>query len=391
MKKNHLLCAMATGVMLSAGIEPAQAMNTTQTNATGAVESMMGGASIANPLTSAVAGDNPAGMAFVGNRADQGVQVLVGHAQSSFGDPSNRQAFDTTGPMPDGGFNVTLGERLSLGLSIGSAGGGVNYPGPALPIPGAPPAKAKNIFVNFLPTIAYRVTPDLAIGVSAILGVQKFEAQSILAPAAGGGVAVQPTHGMTTTYGAGGGIGVMWNVSPLVTVGASYSTRVRFSRASGYADDLFAAGGGHLDEPSRVGAGLALHLSPRLTVAADILRIQWSHVAVLGDPDTFGLRDQTVVRAGLSWAASDRFTVRFGGKHATDSIDSQHTAANYFAPLILTDSISGGFTWRASPKWDVSAGYEYDFPKTVTGSGASAGTNIHARYSLIMLNLGRKF
>jgi long-chain fatty acid transport protein len=391
MKATRFARAMATGLMLGVCVESAQAMNTTQTNAAGTVESMMGGTSIANPLTSAVAGDNPAGMAFVGNRSDLGAQVLVGHAQSSFGAPSNEQGFSTAGPMPNGGFNFVLNERLSLGMSIDSAGGGVNYPGPALPIPGAPPAKAKDIFINFLPTVAYRVTPNLAIGVSAILGVQKFEAQSIVAPTPDGGVGILPTHGMTTTYGVGGGIGVMWNPSPLVSVGASYSTRVHFSRAKGYADDLFAAGGGHLDEPSRYGAGIALHLTPRLTVAADVVRILWSNVAVLGDPNTFGLRDQTVMRAGVSWDATDRFTLRFGGSHATDSIDSQHTAANYFAPLILTDSVSGGITWHASKKWDMSAGYEYDFPKTIVGSGTNTGTNIHTHYSLIMLNLGYRF
>jgi long-chain fatty acid transport protein len=41
----------------------------------------------------------------------------------------------------------------------------------------------------------------------------------------------------------------------------------------GYADDLFAAGRGHLDEPSCYRAGIALHLTPRLTVAADVVRI----------------------------------------------------------------------------------------------------------------------
>jgi long-chain fatty acid transport protein len=284
-----------------------------------------------------------------------------------------------------------LGERLAAGLSISSAGGGVDYPGPALPLPGAPSAKAKDIFVNFLPTLSWRVTPNLAVGASAILGIQKFEAQGLVSPTPDGGVGIVPTHGMSTTFGYGGAFGVLWNATPLVSLGASYSTKVSFSRASGYADDLFASAGGHLDEPSRYGAGLALHLTPRVTLAADVVRILWSNVGVLGDPQTFGLHDQTVLRVGASWDVNDKITLRVGGNHATDSIDSNHTAANYYAPLILTDSVSGGMSWRVTKQIELSAGYEYDFPKTIVGTGASAGTNIHARYSMILFNLATRF
>lgn len=383
--------ALAPSIVLALASAPVLAMNTTETNASGAVETMMGGASIANPLTSAIAGDNPAGMAVVGNRSDLGGQVLVGRAQSTFAYPGNEQAFSTTGPIPSGGVNVMLGERLSAGLSISSAGGGVSYPGPALPLPGAPPAKTKDIFVNFLPTLAYRITPELAVGASAIVGVQKFEAQGLVAPTPGGGVGIVPTHGMSTTFGYGGAFGVLWQATPLVTLGASYSTKVRFSRASGYADDLFASAGGHLDEPARYGAGVALHLTPSVTLAADVVRILWSNVGVLGDTQTFGLHDQTVLRLGGAWDVSDSITLRVGGNHATNSVDSNHTAANYFAPMILTDSISAGVTWHPTKKLELSAGYEYDLPKTIVGTGASAGTNIHARYSMILFNIGTRF
>ncbi|MGF6695423.1 long-chain fatty acid transport protein [Paraburkholderia sp. MM5496-R1] len=391
MEKRRTSRLLAAGCALALASGATQAMNATQTNAAGVDESMMGGASIANPLTSAIAGDNPAGMAYLGNRSDLGGQVVVGHARSSFGSPSNQQGFGAIGPMPSGGVNVDVTERLAIGMSINSSGGGVNYPHAPLPIPGAPPAKAKDIYINFLPTVAYKITPDLALGVSAILGVQKFEAQGLVAPMPDGSIGVLPTHGMTTTYGIGGRIGAIWNVTRMLSVGAAYSTKVRFSRASGYADDLFAAAGGHLDEPSQYGAGLALHLSPRVTVAADVVRIRWSNVGVLGDTQTFGLHDQTALRFGASWDVTRRLTLRVGGKHSTASVDSNHTIANYYAPMILTDSLSGGLTWHASKKVDLSAGYEYDFPQTLKGTGPSTGTDIHARYSLIMFNLAMKF
>lgn len=382
---------LAAGCALTFAAAGAHAMNVTQPNAAGAEESMMGGASIANPVTSAVAGDNPAGMAFIGNRSDLGGQVLIGHARSSFGDPSNQQSFGVVGPMPSGGVNVNVTDRLSLGLSINSTGGGVNYPHAPLPIPGAPPAKAKDIDIDFLPTVAWKITPDLAVGLSAILGIQKFEAQSVITPLPDGSVGVLPSHGMTTTFGIGGRIGALWNINPLVSVGASYSTKVRYSRASGYEDDMFASAGGHLDQPSEFGAGVAFHVTPRVTLAADVVRILWSDVGALGDPQTFGLHDQTALRLGAAWDVTSKLTLRVGGKHSTAAIDSNHTAANYYAPMILTDSVSGGVTWHAMKTLDLSLGYEYDIPQTLKGTGPSTGTDIHGRYSLVMFNIATKF
>ncbi|MFM0028408.1 outer membrane protein transport protein [Paraburkholderia madseniana] len=385
--KNLLAALITFGLFAGA----AKAMNTTEPSGAGVVESMMGGASIANPVTSAIAADNPAGMAYVGSRFDFGFQLFNGKAESSFANPSNSQSFVNIGPIPSGGVNFDLTDRWSAGVSISSTGGGADYHYPALPIPGAPPGQAKDILVNFWPTVTYKITPNLAVGLSAIFGIQKFEAQGVLGAGPDGGIAVLPTHGMSTTYGYGGAIGAIWKVNPYLTVGASYSSKIRFSQAQGYADDLFASGGGHLDEPARYGVGVAFHLTPHLTLATDIVRIQWSNVGVLGDPNTFGLHDQTVLRIGASWDVNDAITLRVGGNHSTDAMDSNHTLANYYVPLILTDSVSGGVTWHATKKIDLSGGFEYNFPKTLVGTGPSEGTNLHARYSLFMLNFTNRF
>lgn len=301
---------LVTGMALGLSAGAAKAMNATEPSGAGVVESMMGGTSIANPLTSAVAADNPAGMAFIGSRLDFGFQLFYGRAESSFVAPENTQSFVGIGPIPSGGVNVDLDDKWSAGVSMSSTGGGANYHSPALPIPGAPPGQTKDVLVNFWPTVTYKITPDLAVGLSAIFGIQKFEAQGAVGAAPDGSIAVLPTHGMSTTYGYGGALGAMWKVTPLVTVGASYSSKIKFSKANGYADDLFASGGGHLDEPARYGFGIAVHPTSSLTFAADVVRVQWSNVSVLADPKTFGWRDQTVLRLGASWDVNSAITLR---------------------------------------------------------------------------------
>lgn len=166
---------------------------------------------------------------------------------------------------------------------------------------------------------------------------------------------------------------------------------MRFSDASGYKDDLLAISGGHLDLPELAGIGLALHLTPDLTVAADYLRIEWDKVGFFNNPDGAGLNSQNVYRFGVSWNAVQSLTLRAGFKRASAAVDSDHTNANYFSPGILNNSVSAGFSYHLSPQTDLSLGYEYEIPETIRGRGASTGTNIGAHYSSVLMGIGMRF
>jgi long-chain fatty acid transport protein len=389
--KKTMLNALATGLLCASSIDSASAMNFNIPTSASVESAQMGGASMAFPQSTAIASDNPAGMVELGNRIDGDVQLFFGSFRSSFGNEHNRDDFKVRVPVPSGGFNYMLDERTSVGMSLYSIGSGSDYSHAAIPGSGFPAVKTKITHINFAPTIAYKLTDDFSLGFSVLLGIQQLQARGLVAPQPDGSLGVSPTHGIVTTTGLGWRVGGLWNINPLLSVGASYSPKMRFSDASGYKDDLLAISGGHLDLPEQAGIGLALHLTPDLTVAADYLRIEWDKVGFFNNPDGAGMNSQNVYRFGVSWNAAQSLTLRAGFKRASAAVDADHTNANYFSPGILNNSVSAGFTYHLSPQTDLSLGYEYEIPETIRGRGTSTGTNIGAHYSSVLMGVGMRF
>jgi long-chain fatty acid transport protein len=389
--KKTMLNALATGLLCASSIDSASAMNFNIPTSASVESAQMGGASMAFPQSTAIASDNPAGMVELGNRIDGDVQLFFGSFRSSFGNENNRDDFKVRVPVPSGGFNYMLDERTSVGMSLYSIGSGSDYSHAAIPGSGFPAVKTKITHINFAPTIAYKLTDDFSLGFSVLLGIQQLQARGLVAPQPDGSLGVSPTHGIVTTTGLGWRVGGLWTINPLLSVGASYSPKMRFSDASGYKDDLLAISGGHLDLPEQAGIGLALHLTPDLTVAADYLRIEWDKVGFFNNPDGAGMNSQNVYRFGVSWNAAQSLTLRAGFKRASAAVDADHTNANYFSPGILNNSVSAGFTYHLSPQTDLSLGYEYEIPETIRGRGPSTGTNIGAHYSSVLMGVGMRF
>ncbi|KAB0495309.1 OmpP1/FadL family transporter [Pseudomonas vancouverensis] len=378
------------GLMLC-GSQHCQAMNFNIPTSASIESAQMGGASMAFAQSSMIASDNPAGMANLGNRLDGGLQMFFGSFRSSFGNEENRDDFKVQVPIPSGGFSHVLDERTTLGMSVYSIGSGSDYSHAAVRGQGFPDVKTRMTYLIFAPTLAYKVTADFAVGVSTLIGVQQLQARGLVAPQPDGSLGLSPTHGIQTQTGYGWRVGALWTINPLLSVGASYSPKMRFADADGYENDLLAVAGGHLDLPAQYGAGIALHLTPTLTLAADYLRLEWSDVGFLNDPKGAGLNSQNVYRVGFSWDAANSITLRAGFKRASEAVDSDHTAANYYSPGILNDSVSAGFTYHLPEQTDVSLGYEYHLPDTLRGTGPSTGSNIGAHYSQVLLGVGMKF
>ena len=133
------------------------------------------------------------------------------------------------------------------------------------------------------PTLAYKVAPDHAIGISPLLGVQLFEAKGIQ-PFAGFSTSQSDVsnNGHDTSKGFGVRLGYMGKLSPNVTVGAAYASKMNFSRFKDYSG-LFAERG-DFDIPENYNLGLAVQVNPQFLVALDYQRINYSGVASINNP-----------------------------------------------------------------------------------------------------------
>ena len=145
----------------------------------------MAGVGIALPQDAMAAATNPAGMAFVGDRLDVGVDwfrpIRDSEIVSPFGViPGLTGDFSGNGKknclVPEFGYNKMLGWNMSLGISVyGNGGMNTTYDNGPAPFGGGIPlfnggtgqrtgVNLEQLFIA--PTFAYKITKDHAVGVS---------------------------------------------------------------------------------------------------------------------------------------------------------------------------------------------------------------------------------
>lgn len=366
---------------------PALATNGTMPHGYGIKAQGMGGVGIALPQDGLAAANNPAGMAFVGNRLDLGLAIVMPKPESSFGGTH----FDGDGekaiPIPELGYNRVLDERQSLGVSVYGNGVSTKYGTSIVGGPGSGNDGAQLTQIIISPTYAFRVTPSQAIGVSLDLAYQRFRVNGV---PDGAGVEGQGTE---TSTGVGFKLGWTGQVSQQLTLGAMYSARIRMGKLDAYRRLL--ANSGEFDVPERYGVGFAWRPLPALTVAGDVMRINWGDIDSLGNALTdaqpgFGWRNQTVSRIGVAWEARPELTLRAGYSHGSQIVSAASATLDYLAPVTPQDHATIGATWNLDTQNEISVVYARAFGSRVNGTGASTGVSVDMSQHWIGLAWGHK-
>lgn len=356
----------------------------------------MGGVGIALPQDSLAAATNPAGMVMVGDRLDLGVDwfrpvrgsEVVGNGAGLNGTNNGNDTQDFF--IPEFGYNMMLGEKMSVGVSVyGNGGMNTDYKNNPLASFGGTGSAGVNLEQLFIaPTFAMKLNKDHAVGVSLNLAYQRFSAKGI--PALFGGFSSSPNDmtdkGTDTSTGWGVRLGWTGQLTPDLTVGATYQSKTRMSNLDKY-KGLFAEQGG-FDIPENYGLGIAFKATPKLTVAADVVQINYSDVKAIANPlanlfvpnqfgssngPGFGWKDMTVYKLGASYDVSKDLVVRAGYNHGKQPIPSSETFLNFLAPGVVEDHITLGATWTLANKSEVSVSYMHALKKTVNGSGSIPG------------------
>jgi long-chain fatty acid transport protein len=384
-----LLCAFGAALCLHG---TAHAINGAQLGGNGVRNAAMGGTSIALPLDANAAANNPAGMAFVPSSATLDLQVFRGHSTAEYVLPGNHLDNQQTIAAPQGGLNWQLASNLALGFSLAGSGSGSDYGQPALPVPGAGNAKSTLRIAELIPAVAWKPRADLAVGFGLTLAAQQFEADGVIVPApVPGGLLPLQGHGTKSATGVGWRAGALWRPAADWTFGLNYKARTRMGKLDGYDADLLAYSGGKLDVPEQYGVGVAWQATPRLTVAADWLRILWGELKVMQDPNGFAWRNQPVFRMGASWAMDERLTLRAGFSRNHGQIESSRTVQNLLVPAIHEKAWTAGLSWALGGGNELSVGYELNPRTTLTGTGPSAGTDLTSKVQIFMFGWQRPF
>ncbi len=370
----------------------------------GVKSSGMAGVGIALPQDALAAATNPAGMVMVGDRIDFGVTWFRPQRQStivgnSYGLDGTYDGNDTSNFfIPEFGYNKMLNPNMSVGVSVFGNGGMntdyANNPFKNLGGQGNAGVDLSQLFIA--PTFSMKINPDNAIGVSLNLAYQQFAAKG-LQPFEG--ISASPTNvtnnGHDSSTGWGVRIGWTGQVTPNVTLGATYQTKTKMGKFSDY-QGLFAEQGA-FDIPANYGVGIAVKVTPATTVAADIQTIEYSDVKAIANTlgqggalgqdngSGFGWRDMTVVKLGVSHVYNQNLTVRAGISTGRQPIPNDQTFFNILAPGIVENHLTLGATWTLANKAELSVSYMHAFDKTVNGvnsipssyGGGEANLNMH--------------
>src|ERR1019366_7311657 len=206
------------------------------------------------------------------------------------------------------------------------------------------------------PTFTFKLSANLALGVSPVLGYQRFQVEGVgsFAPYSSSPSNLS-NNGFDTSLGWGVRIGYLGKLTPWLSVGASYQTEMEMSKFEKY-EGLYAEHG-DFDIPANWTVGVAVKPAESITVAFDVQQIYYSNTESVGNPMLpnlmtarlgddggagFGWRDVTAYKLGLQWAASPNLTLRAGYAYAKQPIPESEVLFNILAPGVIEQHITAG-------------------------------------------------
>jgi long-chain fatty acid transport protein len=408
--KTTLLPAAIAALVLSG---TTHATNGYFTHGFGVRTQAVAGVGIALPQDGLAAANNPAGTALLTNRIDLGTTLfrpsrgaeIVGNMAGANG----RYSADDTQSflIPELGYVRQHSDTLSYGLAIhGNGGMNTDYkrnPFAAFGSTGSAWMNLEQLFVT--PSLAYKLTPQHSVGAAVTFAYQRFEMKGVQAfdnPFFSANPGKVSNQGVDSSTGWGVKLGWIGEVTPALSLGANWSSRLEMGRFSDYSG-LFAERGG-FDIPASYGLGLAWKRSPALTLAADWQKIEYSSIKSVGNPlanllagnplgsnngGGFGWNDINVIKLGALYAYSEQITLRAGFSRADQPIPRSETFFNILAPGTIRDHISFGISWKPSDRGEWSVSFTHAFEETVKGSGSipmpfgGGESNIHLKEDMV--------
>jgi len=327
----------------------------------------MAGAGVAWYLSPMAGANNPAAPVFYGNGYDisvsyfnpnRGYTVTGGPSfrTGTFGlAPGTVESGSTSFFIPSIGANWMIGEKMAVGVSIyGNGGMNTDYDHPTF---GFQTTGVDLAQLFIAPNFAININDKHAVGVSPLIGYQRFQANGLLAFGTFSSDASNLSNKeYDSTIGFGAKIGYLGQFSDIVSFGAAIQTPVKMGEFENYAG-LFAEGG-NFDIPMNWTAGIGLQFD-KLGIALDVKQIMYSGVksisnpllpnlqtAALGTDDGagFGWEDMTVVKVGASYMVNDGLTLRAGASFSNQPIPDSEVLFNIVAPAVSQTHVTFGLT-----------------------------------------------
>jgi long-chain fatty acid transport protein len=404
----------------------------------------MAGAGMALPQDTLSVFSNPAGLTRLGKRLDAELEFFSPDRQyranndfapppSSSVPPGRFKSDNDLFLIPGFGVNLPLDDSSTIGIALAGQGGmNTDYDTATFVNFAAPPGTPQNPTGEFTATgptgvdlaqMALGITyarefspfaglgiTRQSLGITPILAVQRFKARG-LQPFRALSVSPDNVTNNGYDYSYGGGVRIGWLGSLLngmLDAGISYQSKLWMSDFNDY-KGLFASGG-NFDVPATLSAGLALRLTPDLTLVADFRRIFYSDIdalantndipldQIIANPDKrlggdqglgFGWQDINVYSIGVQYRLSGKWTLRAGYSDGDEPWKNVNTLFNVLAPATIEKHASVGASYRLDKRSSINFAYTHAFTNTIEGTSTFTGPQTgYVRMKQDMLQIG---
>ena len=403
----------------------------------------LGGAGSALSLSSIGAATNPAALAFLENRYDISVALfspdrnfeVAGNPSGGPGTfplaPGKVESDSKYFPIPTLGANWRLNETMVIGAMI-FANGGMNTDYPAMVFgdqsSSSTGVNLEQIFLGA--TYAIEVTKNHALGLTALLGYQRFSAEGLSAFGPFSSDAANLSSGETaTSTGFGARVGYQGQVADFLRVGASYQLKMAMGEFDEY-KGLFAEQGG-FDIPSTWNVGIAVTPAKDFTVALDVKQIMYSEIKSIGNPinpmalppaflnpggnpqnpmdytpnpnhvplgadegSGFGWEDVMAYKVGFMYEGIPTWTFMAGFSIGENPIPETEVLFNILAPGVIENHITAGVTKQLSNTQEITVALMFAPASDVSGANvfeAPGQQTIKLEMSQWQLEIGYAF
>ncbi|MGD9669740.1 MAG: OmpP1/FadL family transporter [Hyphomicrobiaceae bacterium] len=226
--------------------------------------------------------------------------------------------------------------------------------------------------------VAKQIAPGISVGVAPMMALQSFDAHGTDLFA--GFSTTGNVSGNRNDWSVGGGVRAGIEIEPRkgFRIGVSGTTPIWMQDFEKY-DGLFAQAGG-FDIPASLQAGVAIDVTPALTLMFDWRYIWYSSVDSVGNPMSnilacpnvglggtdpssclggshgpgFGWNDINILKFGMEYRANEKLTLRAGYAWNEQPINKADVTFNILAPAVTQHHITGGL------EYDLGGGYHVE-------------------------------
>ncbi|WP_220636149.1 OmpP1/FadL family transporter [Georgfuchsia toluolica] len=356
----------------------------------------LAGVGVALPQDALAAGNNPAGTALVGDRIDFGLSWFMperGTTITGSSVPGASGSYDGNYKksffIPEFGYTKQLSNATSIGVAVfGNGGLNIDYPrNPFAAYGSKGSASTDFVQLSLSPSVAWKPSEQHALGAAVNFIYQRFTANGLSAfdnPGTSAYPGSVTNRGADSSTGWGLRLGWIGQITPALSLGATWVSKVSATKFDKYKGLL--ADAGSFDVPENYGIGIAYKITPALTLVADVQEIRYSGVRSLANPLSnltvqgnllgspngggFGWKDITVVKFGASYEYSKNLTLRGGYSCKGNPIPSDQNFFNIAAPAVVKDHLTFGSTWKTSSGAELSVAYVHAPKNTTNGRGS---------------------